>query len=362
MYILKHYIVTLIFFFNSTLVSGQSNLSKEWQKQLSYINTKYSELPKQKLDSITLQLDSTVIANHCYKFITNFEKSKLLAFYIVDRDGVEFKSINRKHGGTYRSSTWGKKDDQIEAFAYTVSGIFYNGRWYYTTNEYVEFYANNLEEAKHIFLIRDLNERDFFVRETTKESKNFWSYREFAKNTYPYKKDYPNTPEVVARATIKENVIEDYKRNEKLEELACNVSNGIWSHLRELDSLRYHQRYLGKFMDDYCLSLYNPERDIVLLPMIYHDLTNQAHLKYYILKLTSTDSTLYTLKKIEEKEIRREKDDGGLEVVYDIGNFIKNWSWGTVNMISNRFFGKIISLPKILTKVRISISGDRFNA
>jgi hypothetical protein len=333
------FVVFLLLGFTPAVICGQSPSAKKWELHISYIKTQYPDLPAQHLDSITVYLDSSAIGSQCYRFIPNADKTKFIAFYLTDRNSGSFLSIKRDYGGTYRSYTWGeKKEDQTEVFAYTVTGMFYKGQWYYSVGEYVEFFADGIEEAKNIFLIRNLFETNFFVRNTSKKDKAFWTKNVFAKNTYPYKKDYPNTPEVVVKATLGKNVRRNHNQNKNLERLACEVSTGLWHHLQNLDSTRYHSRYKGRYMESYCLSLYNSKRNTVLLPIIYFNTSGKANLKYYVLKISATDTTLYDWKRIGEKEVNREKSQEGLEVVYDIRNFINNWGWGTVNMISDDGF------------------------
>ncbi len=340
MTIQKKFLAFPILIFISIIGSGQNPLATKWEQHITYVKTQYHDLPKQKLDSITIFLDSTAIGTQCYQFITNPVKTKFIAFYLTDRNSSSFDLIKREYGGTYRSFTWGEmKETQIEAFAYTVIGMYYGNRWYYDVGEYVEFYADNKQEAENIFLIRTLTEMNFFIGKNPKENKKFWIKNDFAKNTYPYKKDYPNIPEVVIKASMNQEVHDNYNQNKKLEKISCLISASLWSDLHNLDSTKYHSRYKGRYMDNYCLTLYNSDRNIVLLPIIYYDAFAKAHLSYYVLKLSSSDTILYNWKLFPEKVINRNKGEEGLEVVYDIRNFIKNWGWGTVNMIgANKFW------------------------
>lgn len=320
----------------------QNQLAIKWQDHIAYVKQHYPELPKQKLDSITAYLDSTAIAEHCYQFITNNDKTKFIAFYLVDRSSASFTAIKREYGGTYRSFTWGgKKEDQVEAFAYTVNGIYYQEQWYYDIPEYLEFYASTKQEAQNIFLIRTLIEGHFFFGKTPKENKRFWEKNSFEKNTYPYKEKYPNTPEVVISASLSKNTREAHNKNKALEQLACTVSTAIWDYYHHADSATYARRYLGRYMEDYCLCLYNSDRNIVLLPLIYFNSAEQPYLRYYVLKLSNAGPELYLWKKFPERQIAdQEKGGEGRAVIYDIRNFIKNWGWGTVNMISTKEFWK----------------------
>lgn len=330
--------ICLTIFLIPVITPAQYTPPAKWQQRINYIKSKYNELPVQKLDSITLYLDSTAIASHCYQFITNPGKTKFVALYLTDRNTNSFSLIKREYGGTYRWYTLGqeKKDSQIEAFAYTVSGMYYEGKWYYNVGEYVEFYAGSEVDAKNMFLIRVLNEGNFFVG--NKESKKFWIKNDFERDAYPYKQEYPGKPKVVIVASNSEQVRRSHNKNRQVEQVSCDVSTGIWNDLHNLDPLKYHSRYKGSYMDNYCLALYNTDRNTVLLPIIYRDTAEKAYVIYYVLKILPTGNTLYRWKRFPEKEINRKTGDEGLEVVYDIRNYIKNWGWGTNNMISTSKF------------------------
>jgi hypothetical protein len=216
--------------------------------------------------------------------------------------------------------------------------MLYQGRWYYDVGDYVEFYAANTEEAKKIFLIRTLVEKKFFRGNSTRERKGFWNDHEFEKNTYPYKEEHPRMPEVVVKAMNGEASRENYNLNKQIEQLACTLTTALWNTLRQSDSNLYTRRYKGKYMNNYCMTLYNSDRNTMLLPMIFFDLDNKAHVSYYVLKQSTAGNSLYHWKKFPDKVINRPGGEEALEVIYDIRNFITNWGWGTVNMIGNNNF------------------------
>ncbi len=334
------YLALLLFILSATTtLTGQNPSEGRWNEHFTYLDVHYSVLPQEKLDSITLYLDSTVIGTQCYKIITNPENTKFIAFYLVDRNSPSFNAIKREYGGIYRSFTWGeKKEGAVEVFAYTVSGMFFHGIWYYYLNEYVEFYAASVSEAKKIFLLRSLWENGFFQGKKPKENKRFWNKNEFDTNTYPYKKEYPDMPEVVVKAGISNKTRQSYNLNKQTEQLACAVSTSLWYSLHRLDSTLYSTRYKSRYTDDHCLALYNSGRNIILLPVLFFDKADKAHVSYYVLKLSDSGTVLYKWKKFPDKEINREKGREALEVIYDIRNFISNWGWGTNNLISNNTF------------------------
>jgi hypothetical protein len=303
------------------------------------MNSHYTELPKERLYSITKDLDSTVISNQCYKFITNSDKSKFLAFYITDRNSKTFDAIKREYGGTFRSYTWGvKKETQIEVFSYIVKRMLFKGKWYYDVDEYVQFYADNFDDAKSVFLIRSLLENRFFKKgEKPIENKNFWRKNEF-KKSYLYRDEYPDFPELVAASITGKKSRNKYNLNEATDKLACEISSSLWEYLQNSDSDLYSNRYKGKFMDDYCLCLYNSERNTILLPIIFYDKEKKAHLSYYVAKLSSNSVTLFKWKKFPDKQIHRASGKESLEVIYDVRNYITNWGWGTSNLISTSSF------------------------
>jgi hypothetical protein len=326
---LKPLFPAVILIFHTANSFSQNSIPEKWQSRIIYIKEKYPNLPTQKLDSITIDLDSTAIGTHCYQFITNPDKTKFIAFFLTDNNDSSFHSVKREYGGIYRTFTWAeKKGSQIEAFAYTVTGMLYKNKWYYSVGEYLEFYAASKQQAQDIFLTRTLAEENFFTGKQTRENRRFWDQNDFAGNT------------LVVHASMGKKGRADYNANKAVEQIACTASSTVWTHLHDLDSLKYHRRYKSLSTGDHCLCLYNSQRNIILLPIIYYDHLDSAHLSYYVLKLSPTDSYTYTWKKFTEKPIHRSKGNESLEVVYDIRTFIKNWGWGTTNMISEDKFWK----------------------
>lgn len=335
---MKRFFLLLLVFVTSVTL-GQKALHPEGEAQLSYLKTQYPDWPKQRMDSVTMALDSTAIAAQCYRYITNADKTKFIAFYLTEKFSDSFNAIKREYGGTYHSYLWNtKKDNQLEIFAYTIAGMYYQGRWYYDLDEYVEFYAPNPEEAKDQFLLQTLTDLKFFSGKSTKENKSFWNKNQFEKNTYAYKEDYPNTPEVVAAALLVRKAHDTHNQNKKVEKKAGQVAAIIWESLQKIDSTHYHHRYKGKYMKDFNLQLYNKDRSLVLLPMIYYDDKDHAFLTYYVLKLSDATASLYRWNAYPEKPINRDRGEESMEVIYDIRKHIQNWGWGTQNMISTVSF------------------------
>jgi hypothetical protein len=329
---------TITIIFPIISFAQESNIEL-WNSHIAYMDSHYQLLPQQKLDSITKDLDSTVISNQCYKFIPNSDNSKFLAFYLTDRNSETFDALKREYGGTFRNYTWGeKKEGQVEAFSYIVKGMLYKGNWYYDVDEYVEFYADSFDDAKSIFLIRSLLENKFFKKgEKPVENKRFWKKNEF-KKSYLYGDEYPNFPELVAASISGKKTRNKYNSNKVTEKLACEISSDLWEYLQNSNSDLYSNRYKGKFMNDYCLCLYNLDRNTMLLPIIFYDKDRKPHISYYVAKTSSNSIILYKWKKFPDKEIHRASGKESLEVIYDIRKFILNWSWGTNNLISTFSF------------------------
>lgn len=329
---------------SAPVLSGQGGAGDARQPLLDFISATYPSLPQEKLDSVTLCLDSTAVADQCFQFICNSDKTRFIAFYLTDRNSASYADVRQDYGGIYRSYTLGAdRGDRVEAFAYTVAGMWYCGKWYYDLQAYVSFYADNVAEARKVFLIRELNDRGFFRYGLPLADNRFWKRGPFGPvdETDIQVLDCAGRkaiPEVVDYAIRSQRTREGIKADRRLEGLACSVFHCLWNDLHGRDSARYHHRYTGTFKDNPCSVLYNAGRDRVLMPFITYDQNNQAHLEYFFLRLSENGSQLFTWQKFPARPVQGEKGTEGKAVIQDIRSFIPNWGWGTVNMISKQAF------------------------
>lgn len=330
--------------FSTPVLSGQGGAGDAWQSHLDFISATHPSLPLEKLDSITVCLDSTALADHCFQFIWNPDKTRFIAFYLTERNSASYAAVRQDYGGVYRSYTLGAdRGDRVEVFAYSVAGMWYSGKWYYDLLTYVSFYADSEAEAKKVFLIRDLNDMGFFRHDQPATDNRFWKRGPFSPVDETDVKvldcaGRKAIPEVVDYAIRSQRKREGIKADRRLEGLACKVFHCLWNDLHTRDSVRYHHRYTSTFKDDPCSVLYNSGRDRVLMPFITYDQNNQAYLEYFFLRLSEKGNQLFTWQQFPVRPVEGEVGREGKAVIQDIQSFIPNWGWGTVNMISKQTF------------------------
>ena len=62
-------------------------------KQWKNLQDQYNAIPIDRLKLIEKELDSTISATDCYKFIYNEDKTKFIAFFIMHRDNPKLKRL-----------------------------------------------------------------------------------------------------------------------------------------------------------------------------------------------------------------------------------------------------------------------------
>jgi hypothetical protein len=304
------------------------------------LQSQYNTIPNNKLRIVEKDLDSTIFASDCYKFIHNADSTKFITFFIMRKDNPKFDRLihfGRSVHEHYRPSD----NDSILFLSYVLWGMKYEQNWYYNKDREDEFWDKTDKSAKDVFLYYVLDDIEFFKK---KNLESFWEsggvtneFRILPRGN-SYLKEYVGLPEIVGwHKTFQERRQRDLL-NEKIEKFSCSIQNDLWNTLHQSDNLVFNSRYISQYSGDSCLVLYNSDRSKILLPIIYFDNKLQPWLTYYFLKINSGDTTLYKWTKIPAKKINRKPGDESLEIVYDIRTFIENWNWGTVNLISKENF------------------------
>lgn len=342
--------LVLIWAFSTLTISvvfGQKNFLLHADKILptnkrwTDLQSQYNFIPSNKLQVIEKELDSIISSNGCYKFIHNEDTSKFIAFFVEYKDNPSYSRLT--HFGQvvhkyYRPS----EGNSIIFYAYILWGMKYDNQWYYHKHLESEFWDKDLKSAQVDFLFHILNDVGF-IKTNTNE---FWSsggdYNHFKKLTKnnSYLEEYAGFPEIVGWHKVSQGGRQKQILNEKTEILACAIEENLWNTLHRSDSLIFHSRYKSKYSGKSCLILYNSERNKILLPILYYDSASNPSLTYFFATINSEGTTLYKWTKFPTKKINRKPGEESIEIIYDIRNFIENWGWGTVNMISKDSFWK----------------------
>lgn len=309
-------------------------------KQWTDLSGQHNSVPTSWLMKIEIELDSTISATDCYKFIYNTDSTKFIAFFIMHKDDPKFDRLihfGRTVHWHYRPSD----ENSLEFLSYILWGMKYEQNWYYHKDYEDEFWNKSENSGKSDFLFYVLSDIGF-LKATNPES--FWKqggktkiFRVIPENS-SYLKEYVGLPEIVGWHKTFQKRRQNDLLNEKTEIAACLLESILWDRLHQADSNVFHKRYISKYSGKSCLILYNSDRNQILLPFLYYDNNKQPWVSYYFIKISNSDTTLYQWKKFPPKQIDRKPGDESLEVVYNIRTFIENWTWGTVNMISNEKF------------------------
>lgn len=319
------------------LISCQAQNEGQLRDQ---INNLYNHIPIDTLKLIESDLDSTIVASDCYKLLYNPDSSKFLAVLVQRIEDPSYSRLNR-FGRIVHSQKRSSQNDSIEYLGYLLWGYKYDGSWYYDKDNENEFWDKSDDSARHNFLHFVLDESKYFSRQS-----KFWKNGGITGRFETIPKDdwiwpeYAGFPTIVASYNVQKDVRRNQILDEELEELTCSIQAQLWDELKSSDSMTFRRRYRSKYSGSNCLVLYNEVRSKVLLPMLYFDNKDQAWLTYYFLEVDSV-LALFKWEKIEQKKVNQKwSGKESLEIVDDIGTFIKHWNWGTSNTIRRNDFWK----------------------
>jgi hypothetical protein len=309
-------------------------------KQWTDLQLQYNSIPIDRLKLIERDLDSTISATDCYKFLYNTDSTKFIAFFIMHKDNPKFDRLihfGRSVHIHYRPSD----NDSFSFLSYILWGMKYENNWYYHKDYEDEFWDKSSKSAKEDFVFFVLNDIGYLK---TKNIDNFWekggetNQFNILLKSDSYLNEYAGLPEIVGWHKTFQIRRQKDLLNEKTEKITCAIQDDLWNTLHQSDSIAFHTRYKSKYSGKSCLTLYNSDRSKVLLPLLYYDSKSNPRLTYYFAKINSADTLVYKWTKFPTKKINRKPGNESLEIVYDIRTFIENWNWGTVNMISNESF------------------------
>lgn len=306
----------------------------QWQ----YVLENYNTLDDSILLFAEKDLEKTILAKSCFKFIYNNDHTKFMAFFIEGFRSPEYE-ITTRFGSSSRSYL----GENVNYSGYTLYGMLYEGKWHFYDDMRYSFYEENDEKAKLTLLYSELVDMRYFkFKDKIWEGKGETPFQK-ARYKSVYSPEELGKPEIIANYNHRTGYIRQEARNEEFEAYICPVTDSIWQTLHTQNPLAYSQRYKA---NDHCLVLYNKTHTKALIPIIYYDSQKQPFLTYYVWMLENGKKRLYTSAAFPLKQI---SPGGGSEtVVYDIRKYINNWNWGTRNLIDNDNFWDENFKPNIL--------------
>jgi hypothetical protein len=133
--------------------------------------------------------DSTIEQGAVYQCLYNSDKTKFVAFFLkqvmAGKGGL--LSVGKGNGDNNVKVLTNKKigdkgylDQSPQKYAYTVTGIKYQGKWYFAKDNATYFEADNLQEAREQYF-NSLQSFNFFRANTTDFNPQFWETKLFEK-------------------------------------------------------------------------------------------------------------------------------------------------------------------------------------
>jgi hypothetical protein len=311
-------------------------------EQWNNLQTQYNIVPREFIAAAETELDEEISSKDCYKYLYNSDSTRFLAFFIQKKRDPTYEKLTR-FGQTVHLHNRASDTDSIEFYGYVLWGMNYNNNWYYHKDRENEFWSKNTKEAQLDFVHYILSRIDFFLN-FRKNNEVFWENGgrtevfKVLPNNNSYLEEFTGYPEIVGWHKVSKVGRQKQILNEQIEKMACKIEDDLWDTLHKSDSSTFHSRYKSKYSGKSCLVLYNSERNNILLPILYYDNHSNPWVTYFFVKINPEETSIYSWTKFPTKQITRESGSESLEIVYDIRNFIENWNWGTVNLISNEHF------------------------
>src|SRR3989337_908437 len=139
-------------------------------QQWTDLQSQYNSIPTDRLKIIERELDSTISAIDCYKFIHNSDTTKFIAFFIMRKDNPKFDRLVH-FGRTVHSHYSPSVKDSILYLSYTLWGMKFEENWYYHKEREYEFWDKTDKLAKEDYLFSILDDIEFLKK---KISETFW--------------------------------------------------------------------------------------------------------------------------------------------------------------------------------------------
>lgn len=133
--------------------------------------------------------DSTIEQAAVYQCLYNSDKTKFVAFFLKQAKPGKGGLLGVANGSgdnnvkvltNKKIGDKGYLDQSPQKYAYTVTGIKYQGKWYYAKDNATYFEAENLEQARQQYF-NSLQSFNFFKNNSTEFNPQFWETKLFEK-------------------------------------------------------------------------------------------------------------------------------------------------------------------------------------
>jgi len=133
--------------------------------------------------------DSTIEQGAVFQCLYNSDKTKFVAFFLKQVAAAKsgLLGVGKSNGDNNVKVLTNKKigdkgylDQSPQKYAYTVTGIKYQGKWYFAKDNATYFEADNLQEAREQYF-NSLQSFNFFKPNSTDFNPQFWETKLFEK-------------------------------------------------------------------------------------------------------------------------------------------------------------------------------------
>ncbi|TND07690.1 MAG: hypothetical protein FD123_3009 [Bacteroidetes bacterium] len=306
---------------------------------------RYNKIPA-SLKQVETWLDTLIIAEHCYKFISSPDSSRFIALFIVGENDPGYKIIQKKA----RSLTvqTAKKPGDAEFYGYHLWGMEYKGKWYYDT-DFTSFYDGNKPAAQDDYAWYTLS-RELFFENRENEKYEYWKRGGRGVRFLPVRAEnylsiwpaYEGYPVIVASGMW------PYRRK-----AITAAENWLKEHKVQIMA-RNPELYASGLFDKFSGSVISMEMDRFIFSSMHTDTAGKKIFSYFYLELEADIVKQgFTWKKTSPVV------NGNFPntTVYDFyRNFLSGWTFGNMIIKDDDFWntyilpkenGKYINLEKI---------------
>ncbi len=285
-------------------------------EQRQYTENHFNHIPD-SLEFLTSWLDSSIVAERCFKFIHSPDSTKFIAFFLVSEKDSLYRRV-RKYGVThYREDP---VNDQLEFCGFMVWGMKYEGKWYYTREENVIFYDTDEDKAKFNFLYSQLAEELYF-KKFEPPFKDFWDHGgrgvEFlpirVENYLRIYSEFEGKPVIVAQG------FHPYVRQTL--KPCIQILKNNWDYFKKMDSTLYDV-FDTK---DFNAQMVSIHLDKVMIGFHHRDIHDNSHTTFIYFELKN-DTILKTYQ--WRQSIETSKTLSGPDIYQYLRTIRPEWSYG----------------------------------
>jgi hypothetical protein len=164
---------------NNPTLKKQKQLSQE-RSEILATTYLYRPFDNAYLNNIISKTDSSINTSNLFQCIVSEDKTKFVAFFIEQISKQDFKSLkdSKKDKSINVISSKDIKDegfldDVPQTYAYIVTGVLHNNKWYYEKKNVTYFEAKSLDDGKQKYF-NNLQKWNFFKENLVDVNADFW--------------------------------------------------------------------------------------------------------------------------------------------------------------------------------------------